>query len=115
MSERKTIVHVEDNQQTRKLVQRILSEDYELVQVERAEDALQYLAKAHLVYSDIEQPNSKGGMWLLGYILQNHPDLPVVLTSGANFTLEDFPGAKEFLQKPVNVSAIEKTIRKYSK
>jgi len=54
----------------------------------QALDALTSGARIDLVFSDVHMPGPMNGLGLASHILENHPGLPVILTSGAMLTLE---------------------------
>jgi CheY-like chemotaxis protein len=54
----------------------------------QALDALNSGARIDLVFSDVHMPGPMNGMGLASHVLENHPGLPVILTSGAMLTLE---------------------------
>jgi DNA-binding NtrC family response regulator len=54
----------------------------------QALDALNSGVRIDLVFSDVHMPGPMNGMGLASHVLENHPGLPVILTSGAMLTLE---------------------------
>ena len=60
----------------------------EACDAKQALDALNSGARIDLVFSDVHMPGAMNGLGLASHILENHPGLPVILTSGAMLTLE---------------------------
>ncbi len=60
----------------------------EACDAKQALDALTSGARIDLVFSDVHMPGPMNGLGLASHILENHPGLPVILTSGAMLTLE---------------------------
>jgi CheY-like chemotaxis protein len=114
LTKRKTVVLVDDEPVIRELYQRVLAEEFYVCAMETAEKAVDHIPYADLVFSDIEQPNSKGGYWLLGEIQKQRPKLPVVLVSGGQLDEQKAAGAKEFVTKPASPFKILELARKYA-
>ena len=68
-----------------------------------------------LVFSDIQMPGAMDGVALAQWLAVNHPDIPVVLTSGAAGSLSHARPAcaqvKEFLVKPYDPDMLITRIR----
>ncbi|MDP2357072.1 MAG: response regulator [Beijerinckiaceae bacterium] len=60
----------------------------EACDAKHALDALKSGVRIDLVFSDVHMPGPMNGLGLASHILENHPGLPVILTSGAMLTLE---------------------------
>ncbi len=60
----------------------------EACDAKQAVDALKSGARIDLVFSDVHMPGPMNGLGLANHVLENHPGLPVILTSGAMLTLE---------------------------
>jgi two-component system, response regulator PdtaR len=68
-----------------------------------------------LVFSDINMPGSQNGAELAQWIAANHPQTPIILTSGIRPALEaaaaGCAGIVAIIDKPYDNDAVEKEIR----
>lgn len=80
---------------------------FEVTEADNAESAIPHVPNANLIISDIDQPNSQGGYWLLSYVRENHKSIPVILMSGRPVARERAHGAAAFFQKPFSKSDLE--------
>ncbi len=74
-----------------------------------AEEGMGKFVSAHAVITDINQPNSQGGYWLLDKIRERYDgkQLPVVLMSSEDIDMEKAQGASAFMSKPFEMSILE--------
>ncbi len=105
----------EDDKVIGTLLSRLLgSKGYQAVHVEKAEDAIQHLQNVGIVISDIDQPASQGGYWLLDQVRGLYPSLPVILMSGLPIEPEQSEGAIARVQKPFDYKELEKLIETHT-
>lgn len=85
-----SILIIDDEQQIRSLLYKLLSVDHDCVVADSAEGALNVLAKNtfDLVLSDINMPGISG-LDLIPKILERSPDTVVVMISGAGNRIRD--------------------------
>lgn len=104
-----TILVVEDEPEVRNYLEISLRcHNYAVEKTEDGEEALQYLDRypnrVSLVLLDIMMPR-KGGLATLRQLRRSHPDLPVLMLSGASQTATVVEaikgGANDFLTKPI--------------
>lgn len=81
----------------------------EACDAKHAMDALNSGARIDLVFSDVHMPGPMNGLGLASHIVEHHPALPVILTSGAIMTLEStaLPAALvSFEPKPYDLETV---------
>jgi len=114
MSERAKILIVDDLQEYRESLSRVLSPDFEVVtagdldgaKAATDESVSMALVDVRLSEDDADNP---GGVQYLKWARSAHPDLPVVMMSVySTLTPERAKelGAQEFLKKPIDVEAL---------
>ena len=64
-----------------------------------------------LVFSDIMMPGGMDGLELAKTILKSRPRLPVLLASGSNQLVEEAQHEFTTLQKPYEISELDRTIQ----
>jgi DNA-binding NtrC family response regulator len=88
---------------------------FEVYPASNAEEARQVLDNGlvvHLVFTDVEMPGVMNGFALARWVKDNHPDIEVILTSGAAQMAADLSGRADFVAKPYNHSLLGDRIRK---
>ncbi|HEU4961220.1 MAG TPA: ATP-binding protein [Sphingomonas sp.] len=110
---RRVVLLVEDNDRVRDFAEDLLTAlDYRVIAVGSAEEALKVLgdARVDMVFSDVMMPGISG-VQLARRIAAQHPDLPILLTSG--YSLELIEGARsEFgvLSKPYSAETVAEAL-----
>ncbi|HJU16661.1 MAG TPA: ATP-binding protein [Stellaceae bacterium] len=114
-----TVLVVEDESAVRDLAGAMLRDlGYTVVEAADGDTALQILAARRdidAVFSDLIMPGAAGGLDIAREILQNRPDLAVVLTSGYASSYSDPDGLLarvEFVQKPYRQADLAGSLRK---
>lgn len=109
---KKRILVVDDDSSIRSSLQKILEESgYDLTVVPDGESAQAEFAKANLLILDLNLPIQDG--WdILGQVNAGYPLLPVIVITGLADQLDErmIPGASAFLEKPIEVPALLRTI-----
>ncbi|HKO34912.1 MAG TPA: EAL domain-containing protein [Pyrinomonadaceae bacterium] len=111
------ILIIDDDDQIRTLLTRLLSAENECTGVESAERALALLdaRKFDLVISDINMTGISG-LELVPMVLKRNPDAVVIMVSGQqtiDFAIEAMRvGAFDYITKPVNIDHIEAAVRR---
>lgn len=121
MSEKKTILYVEDNSDNRKLIRRILeAEGYAMMEASNAGEALSALDANNLdlILMDINMPDVDG-YTLTSQIRQipAHAKVPIIAVT-ANVMRGDREksleaGCDGYIQKPIDVDALPKLIERF--
>ncbi len=105
------ILLVEDEVQSRNLMSSYFKiKGFEVTEADNAEFAVPHVPNADLIITDIDQPASKGGYWLLKYVQENHKSIPVILMSGRGVEQEKARGAASFYQKPLGKLELEEML-----
>lgn len=111
------ILIIDDEKSIRNTLKEIL--EYEKFEVEIAEDGAQGLEiinsiKIDAILCDIKMPKMDG-IEVLNHIMQDHPDVPVVMISGhgdIDTAVEAIKkGAFDFIQKPLDLNRLMVTLR----
>ena len=111
------ILVVEDNEEVGRFSTELLQDlGYATRRADNAKQALALIAADQsafdLVFSDVIMPGMNG-VELATIIREQHPHLPVVLTSGYSSVLaENAHHGFELIQKPYSVEALSRTLRK---
>src|SRR5919106_1029807 len=111
------ILIIDDDDQIRTLLTRLLSAENECTAVESAEKALALLDEKQfdLVISDINMPGISG-LELVPQVLNRNPDAVVIMVSGQqtiDYAIEAMRvGAFDYITKPVNIDHIEAAVRR---
>jgi two-component system response regulator PilR (NtrC family) len=109
------ILIVDDDETIRDTLYDLLSEQYVCQTAETAEKALARLQTDayDVVLTDISMPGLSG-LELLGHILQQYPDTPVIMISGIGDQEHAQGliklGAFDFLLKPFSLDEVEKSV-----
>jgi two-component system, response regulator PdtaR len=88
---------------------------FEVVETANAQEAQASVnSDSHidLVFSDIDMPGEMDGVDLAQWLAENHPLMPIILTSGkAHPELERAQGHRRFVNKPYQFGALENEVR----
>lgn len=110
------VLLVDDEPVLRRVMRRALERaGLEVVEAGNGHEALEVVRQQYLdaVVSDVRMPEL-GGLELLERLLEHDPDLPVVLVSGSTEVQSRAGavamGAFDFLQKPVELAALQTAI-----
>lgn len=112
-----TILIIDDDDQIRSLLMRLLSVENECTAVESAESALALLNEKRfdLVISDINMAGISG-LELVPRVLERNADAVVIMVSGQqtiDYAIEAMRvGAFDYITKPVNIDHIEAAVRR---
>ena len=112
-----SILIIDDEDQIRTLLTRLLSPENECTAVESAEKALALLNEKHfdLVISDINMAGISG-LELVPMVLNRNPDAVVIMISGQqtiDYAIDAMRvGAFDYITKPVNIDHIEAAVRR---
>jgi DNA-binding NtrC family response regulator len=110
----KRILLADDDQSVRKALKKVLEEaDYEILEAIDGEDAERRFTSEpiDLLLLDLDLPKQNG--WnVFGLINSQNPLLPIVIISGLKdqADTELIPGVSAFLEKPIDVPLLLKTI-----
>ena len=119
-----TILVVEDEPLIRLSVAMELRDGgYKVIESGTVDEALVALASGEmidLVFCDVLMPGTKGGLSLAGWMQEQRPETPVILTSGSDTVVRYFSaGTIPFMPKPYRVqdllSMIERLLSKGQK
>jgi diguanylate cyclase (GGDEF)-like protein len=111
------ILIIDDDDQIRMLLTRLLSAENECTAVESAERALALLDERQfdLVISDINMPGISG-LELVPMVLNRNPDAVVIMVSGRQtieYAIDAMRvGAFDYITKPVNIDHFEAAVRR---
>lgn len=107
---------VDDDDSVRRVVASILKDEgYETTTAASAEEALSLLRQTPhaLVITDIKMPN-RDGLWLLGELRRDHPELAVIMMTGygqVDSAVESLKyGAADYLTKPIRVNHLAASV-----
>ncbi|HXT10910.1 MAG TPA: response regulator [Candidatus Angelobacter sp.] len=109
---KKHILVVDDDSSIRQSLQKILkAAGYDVTTAPDGASAEDLFGKADLLVLDLNLPIQDG--WdVLGHVNAEHPLLPVIVVTGLADQLDEqtIPGASAFLEKPIEVPSLLKTI-----
>ena len=96
------------------LIRQMLCEDlrdagFQVIEAYNADEAFSLLQVMlpTLIITDVKMPGSVDGLGLLAQIKMNHPDLPVIITSGhVQHAQAIDAGADDFVSKPYSFGAM---------
>ena len=122
MSDKKTILYVEDNPDNRSLIRRVLeAEGYQVVEAPNAESALNLLEKQgspDLILMDINMPDMDG-YTLTAKIkkMEKYKNIPIVAVT-ANVMRGDREksleaGCDGYIQKPIDIDTLAQQIERF--
>ena len=110
---KKHILIVDDDSSIRESLQKILTvAGYDVTTAADGESAESKFGSSDLLVLDLNLPIQDG--WdILGHVNSNYPLLPVVVITGLVDQLDEktIPGASAFLEKPIEVSLLLKTVQ----
>ena len=121
-----TVLVVEDEDEVRRAAVRLLEGiGYTVIEADTGETALRLMgergAEIALVFSDIVMPGSVSGPQLASQLLESHPHVPVILTSGYSPDVMGGDAAasggrplrpgRNFLQKPYREAEVAAAVR----
>jgi len=118
-----TILVAEDDSSALKIYEKTLSaEGYKLILVDSWERVLAELAEkpANLLITDLKM-GDMSGFELFPLLVRNHPQLPVIVVSGAyeglmgNFDKKGFGTVNAFFVKPLNLNGLKQKVREVLK
>ena len=123
MSDKGTILYVEDNQDNRKLVRRVLEADgYSFDEAKNAQEALEYLNTKYpsLILMDISMPDIDG--YALTAKIRAMPEFantPIIAMT-ANVMRGDrerslAAGCDGYIQKPIDIDTLTQQVERYIK
>ena len=123
MSNKGTILYVEDNQDNRKLVRRVLEADgYDIDEAKDAQEALEYLntKSPSLILMDISMPDIDG--YALTAKIKSTPefaDTPIIAMT-ANVMRGDRErsleaGCDGYIQKPIDIDTLTQQVERFIK
>jgi diguanylate cyclase (GGDEF)-like protein len=112
-----SILIIDDDEQIRRLLERLLSDDYECTAADSAGTALEVLDETNfsVVISDIDMPGMSG-LELVPAVLKKNPDAVVIMISGQqtiDYAIEAMRvGAFDYITKPVDIRHVEAAVRR---
>ena len=112
-----SILIIDDDEQIRLMLMRLLAAENECTEAESAERALALMdeQKFDLVISDINMPGLSG-LDLVPAIIEKDPDAVVIMVSGQqtiDYAIEAMRvGSFDYITKPINVDHIEAAVRR---
>jgi two-component system cell cycle response regulator DivK len=121
MSDKKMILYVEDNQDNRLLIRRVLtSEGYDVAEANSGQDALQKIHTVHpdLILMDINMPDTDG--YTLTAQIRQTPgfgNVPIIAVT-ANVMRGDREksleaGCDGYIQKPIDIDVLGQQIERF--
>ena len=113
-SRRPTVLLAEDEDGIRKLVRKILENDYDVLVADDGAKALElsrsFSGSIELLLSDVQMPGGMLGTDLARQIRQERPDIKVVLMSGFTGGLLVLDEGWEFIEKPFIPTALRRRL-----
>jgi PAS domain S-box-containing protein len=110
-----TILVVEDNAEVAEVTATLLAQfGYRVLRASNAAEALAQLdcSDVDLVFSDVVMPGPMDGLALGRAVRANHPNTPVLLTSGYTDLAPEAEIEFSILRKPFHMAALEAAVRK---
>jgi CheY-like chemotaxis protein len=113
---KRTVLLVEDHFHTRwGAAEYLRHAGYRVVEAINAPEAVSVLkcgAHVDIVFSDVNMPGGEDGYQLAQWLEQNHPTLPVLLTSGDPHKPSALPPnpLRRFIRKPYDPAEVEKIL-----
>jgi CheY-like chemotaxis protein len=109
-----TVLIVEDDARVAEVSATLIQQiGYSSLVVANAREALDVLASGKdivLVFSDIVMPGNKDGIQLARAVREQHPGIPILLTSGYARMAEAAAGEFPLLRKPYELSALSRAV-----
>jgi CheY-like chemotaxis protein len=109
------VLVVEDNPEVADVSVTLIEQlGYRTLRAENAAEALRHLAGPEtidLVFSDIVMPNGMNGIHLAQEIVERHPAVRILLTTGYSDVVAAAETCFPVLRKPFEVSALERAVR----
>jgi len=106
---KKQILIIEDQVSTRKLLSHYLGNQFQVIEMENALDAIRWLSEGNFpnaIISDIIMPDSSGLEFLTQIKDTDQKNIPVLMLSGVENSTEKLKcfklGAKDYMVKPFN-------------
>lgn len=117
-----TILHIEDDQSIRQLIQLLFEnrDDLTVLEAETGKEgfSLAQTAKPDVILMDITLPDMSGGE-VLELLRKNDSTvtIPVIAISGnsAHNTRTQFPGFDDYLDKPIDFKSLQDSIESFMK
>jgi len=110
-----TVLIVEDDSKVAEVSESLIQQiGYNTIVAADAREALDLLARQKdivLVFTDIIMPGKMDGIQLARMERENHPNLPVLLTTGYARMAETVGGEFPILRKPYELSALARAVR----
>jgi CheY-like chemotaxis protein len=113
---KRTVLLVEDHFPTRwGAAEYLRHAGYRVVEAINAPEAMSVLKcglPIDIVFSDVNMPGGEDGYQLARWLQDNHPTLPVLLTSGDPQNTSALPSTplRRFIRKPYDPSEVEKIL-----
>ncbi|HEX2941244.1 MAG TPA: response regulator [Rhodopila sp.] len=110
-----TVLVVDDEVMVRLPISEYLRDcGYTVIEASDASEAIATIdcSSVHVVFSDIRMPGKMDGFGLAKWLRANHPEIPVILTSGYHggpHSPDSIPGVR-FIEKPYSQAAVAKRI-----
>ena len=112
---RRKILVVDNDANAREFLEYFLMQNgYTVVSAQNAEEGAEHLVREHIdvALSNVEQQRSKGGYWLLGYIREHHPDIPVFLmTNPDKIDWNHAQDAVGIFRRPLSIQGLERFVK----
>ncbi len=106
---KKQILIIEDQLSTRKLLSHYLGNQFQVIEMESASEAITWLSEGNYpqaIISDIIMPDLNGLEFLMRIKDTDQRDIPVLMLSGVENSVEKIKcfnlGAKDYMVKPFN-------------
>jgi CheY-like chemotaxis protein len=90
------------------------AEGYEVLEASTAQEAIKILQGVRpvaLVFTDVQMPGPLNGLDLADYVIRNHPDVKILVTSGHIRSAELPQGLGQLIEKPYRPSQIAGLVR----
>jgi two-component system nitrogen regulation response regulator NtrX len=119
----KTILIVDDDYDIRMTFRMVLEQEgYEVLEAASAKEGREKIKESEisLVFLDVMMEDADSGYSFAREVVEEHPDLPIVMVSSfadaamMTFDISELP-VKEYLQKPLSPKKIKSLAEKYIK
>lgn len=112
---KRVVLIVEDNLMTRSTAAAYLREvGYRVIEAANAAEGISVFSSgAHVdfVFSDINMPGSLNGLGFAQWLAQQHPTVPVLLTSGVHREASGTAPGLFFIAKPYHLDEVDRLIK----